>query len=61
MGSTLQGVVLCDKLLGRVTFGADAGGGFLVLKIPPKKNKQSLKYTIKHHIAVWLLGRNHRE
>jgi hypothetical protein len=46
MGSTLQGVVLCDKLLGRVAFGADAGGGFLVLKIPPKKNKQSLKYTI---------------
>jgi len=34
MGSTLQGAVLGEKLLGRVTFVADAGGaGFLILKI----------------------------
>jgi len=40
MGSTLQGAVLCEKLLGRVAFGADAeGGGFLILKIQINSHK----------------------
>jgi len=39
MGSTLQGVVFCEKLLGRVAFGAEAGGGFLILKIQKNNHK----------------------
>jgi len=43
MGSTLEGAVLWEKLLGRVAFGVDAdGGGFLILKI----QKNSHKYMI---------------